>query len=183
MCTKRARFSKALIHYPTRSATCLSEGGGTLDHMRHTGQDVVERTEREFECLDRLISSLAPGEWANRVPRPETRDPWTVKDTVAHIVYWKSHTARVIRGERRSPEMRGLDVPRINALIYRQWRDRTPDEVLTWHREIHQDVMRALREKPDDWFGRREHREGWPGDFDGHSASHRVRDIEAALSK
>ena len=53
--------------------------------MRHTRQDVVERTEREYERLDRLISSLAPGEWAKRVPRPETRDPWTVKDAIATL--------------------------------------------------------------------------------------------------
>jgi uncharacterized damage-inducible protein DinB len=149
--------------------------------MRHTRQDVLERTEREFERFDRLISSLAPADWAKPVPRPETRDPWTVKDTVAHIVYWKLHTARVIRGERRPAEMRGLDVPRINALIYQQWRNRSPDEVLAWHREVQEDVLRTLREKPEEWFGRREHQEGWPGDFDGHSAAHRVRDIEAAL--
>src|SRR5438309_6467079 len=115
-----------------RGTRPASLGGGTLDYMRHTRQDVVERTEREFERLDRLISSLAPGEWAKRVPRPETRDPWTVKDAVAHIVYWKLHTARVIRGERRPPEMRGLDVLRINALIYSQWRDRTPGRVPAW---------------------------------------------------
>src|SRR5256886_12714477 len=44
--------------------------------------------------------------------RSPTRDPWTVKDALAHILYWKEHTARVIRGERRPPEMRGLDVER-----------------------------------------------------------------------
>jgi hypothetical protein len=35
---------------------------------------------------------------------------------------------------------------------------------------------------PAEWFGRREHGPEWPADFDGHSAAHRVKDIEAALS-
>ena len=35
------------------------------------------------------------------MPRPETRDPWTLKDALVHIVYWKAHSARVFRGEKR----------------------------------------------------------------------------------
>ena len=117
------------------------------------------------------------------MPRPPTRDPWTVKDALAHIVYWKAHTARVIRGERRLPEMRGLDVSQINRLIYRRWRRRPPSAVLAWHREVHSDVLHTLRQTPEAWFGRRAHGPEWPGDFDGHSAAHRVKDIETALAE
>jgi hypothetical protein len=78
--------------------------------MRHIRKQVVSRTRREFAELDRLVARLRPADWTRRVPRPPTRDAWTVKDALAHIVYWKEHTARVIRGERRPPEMRGLDV-------------------------------------------------------------------------
>src|SRR5262249_56674572 len=76
--------------------------------MRHTRAEVVERARREFARLDRLVRRLRPADWKRPVPRPPGRDPWTVKDALAHIVYWKEHTARVIRGERRLPEMRGL---------------------------------------------------------------------------
>ena len=149
--------------------------------MRHTRQAVIARTRREFAQLDRLVSRLRPADWKRLVPRPPTRDPWTVKDALAHIVYWKDHTARVIRGERRLPEMRGLDVNQINRLIYGRWRDRRPSAVVAWHRRVHEDVLRTLACTPTEWFGRRDRSPEWPLDFDGHSAFHRVKDMEAAL--
>jgi hypothetical protein len=149
--------------------------------MRHTRKEVIARTRREFAALDRLMTRLRPEDWTRRVPRPPTRDPWTVKDAVAHILYWKEHTARVIRGEKRLPEMRGLDVNQINRLIYERWRGRRPSEVLEWHRRVHEDVRRTLARTSEEWFARRERSSQWPLDFDGHSAAHRVKDIEAAL--
>jgi hypothetical protein len=67
--------------------------------MRHTRAEVIARTISEFDELDRLLARLQPADWDRLVPRPETRDPWTVKDALVHIVYWKKHTARVMRGE------------------------------------------------------------------------------------
>jgi hypothetical protein len=149
--------------------------------MRHTKAEITERTQREFIELDLLVARLRPEDWQRLVPRPETRDPWTVKDALVHIVYWKSATARVIRGEKRLPEMRGLDISAINHLIWERWRDRSPEDVVAWHREVQTEVLAALAARPDDWFGRREHSEHWPADFDGHSAVHRRKDIEQAL--
>jgi hypothetical protein len=150
--------------------------------MRHTKQRVIARARREFATLDRLVKRLRAADWARRVPRPPTRDPWTVKDAVAHIVYWKEHSARVFRGERRLPEMRGLDVDQINRLIYRRWRRRRPSELLAWHRQVHRDVLKTLAANPPSWFSRRDRGAQWPADLDGHSADHRARDIEAALA-
>jgi hypothetical protein len=126
-----------------------------LTVMRHTREDVIERSQREFTRLNRVVKRLGAADWRRRVPRPESKDPWTVKDALAHIVYWKEHSARVFRGEKRPPEVRGL--------------------------QVQADVIRTLRDRPDDWFGRRERSPDWPGDFVGHSAWHRIRDIEAAL--
>ena len=131
--------------------------------MRHSRRTVLARTRREFAKLDRLVAQLRPADWTRRVPRPDTRDPWTVKDALAHIVYWKEHTARVIRGERRLPEMRGLDVNQINRLVYRRWRRRRPSEVVEWHRRVHPDVLQHARRTPAAWFGRREHAPGVAG--------------------
>lgn len=147
----------------------------------HTRDQVVQRTVVEFELLDRLIGRLQEEDWERRVPRPEGRDPWTVRDALVHIVWWKELTTRVIRRQRRPPEFRGLSVPEVNRLVYERWRDRPPAEVVAWHRRVHEDALRALTETPAEWFGRRERSPEWPGDFDGHSASHRVRDIEAAI--
>ena len=77
--------------------------------------------------------------------------------------------------------LRGLDVPRINRLVYARWRRRRPGEVVAWHRRVHADVLRTLASKPEEWFGRKEHSPEWPADLDGHSAWHRVRDIESVL--
>jgi hypothetical protein len=149
--------------------------------IRHTREEIAARTRREFEQLDALVSGLRSEQWRLLVPRPETRAPWTVKDALAHIVYWKAHTARVFRGERRPPATRGLDVEQLNQLIYSEWRDRSPSEVVERHRQVHTDVMRTLADLPSDWFGRREHGPAWPADFDGHSAGHRVNDIAAVV--
>ena len=149
--------------------------------MRHTRKGVTVRTQHEYRQLDRVVSRLKPADWRRRVPRPESKDPWTVKDALAHIIYWKEHSARVFRGEKRPTEIRGLEVNQINAVIYRRWRNRRPAEVVAWHQRVQEEVTHTLRDRPDDWFGRRERAPNWPGDFDGHSAWHRVRDIEAAL--
>jgi hypothetical protein len=149
--------------------------------MRHTSKDVITRTSKEFRALDRLVLRLKPTDWRRRVPRPETKDPWTVKDTLAHILYWKEHSARVFRGEKRPRELRGLDGEQINAMIYHRWRNRRPAELVAWHRRIQDDVIRTLQARPEEWFTAKERGASWPGDFDGHSAWHRVRDIEAAL--
>ena len=151
--------------------------------MRHTRKEVTERTRREYQRLDRLIKTLKPADWRRRVPRPETKDPWTVKDALAHIIYWKEHSARVFRGEKSPAEIRGLNVNQSNALIYRRWRRRRPTDVVAWHRQVQADVMQTLRKQPDDWFDRRERGPDWPGDFDGHSAGHRVKDLQAALRR
>jgi Mycothiol maleylpyruvate isomerase N-terminal domain len=150
--------------------------------VRHRKQDVIARTRREYAILDRLVRRLRPADWARRVPRPATRDPWTVKDALAHIVYWKEHSARVFRGERRLPEMRGLDVNAINRLIYRRWRARRPAELVAWHRRVQRDVLATLAANPPAWFSRRQRSPKWPLDFDAHSADHRTDDIEAALA-
>src|SRR5438067_5983232 len=109
--------------------------------MRHTRREVVDRTVREFEQLERLVLRLRPADWRRRVPRPETKDPWTVKDALAHIVYWKEHSARVFRGDKRPPDMRGLDVNAGNALIYGRWRNRRPADIVRWHRRVQQQVL------------------------------------------
>jgi hypothetical protein len=54
--------------------------------------------------------------------------------------------------------------------------------VLTWHRQVQQDVLTALRTAPDKWITDRERRKEWPYDLDGHSVFHRVKDIERALA-
>jgi hypothetical protein len=151
--------------------------------LRHTRKEVTRRTLREFKQLDAIVAKLQPADWRRRVPRPEGKDPWTVKDSLAHIVQWKEHTARVFRGDKRPPELRGLEVNAINRLVYDRWRKRRPSDVVAWHRRVQAHVMRTLAKTPEEFFTRRERGDDWPGDFTEHSAWHRVRDIEAAIGR
>ncbi len=151
--------------------------------MYHTREEVIERTIREYELLDKLVSNLTPQEWDQLLIRPETKDPWTVKDAVAHITHWKAHLARSARGQHHPAEERGLDTTAFNHLVYVRWHDRRPEEVLAWHRQVQQDVLTALSDAPDKWFNRKDRRKEWPYDLDGHSAYHRVNDIGRALKK
>jgi hypothetical protein len=148
--------------------------------MRHTREEVIQRTIQEFERLDRLVSNLTAGQWDARLLRPEDKDPWTVKDTLAHITHWKADEIRKIKRQPVPPEEKGLNWTDGNRLIYLRWLGRSRQEVFAWHRQVQQDVLAALQAAPEGWFSAREHRPQWPNDLDGHSAYHR-KEIEEAL--
>jgi hypothetical protein len=151
--------------------------------MRHNREEVIQRTIREFELLDHLVTNLTDEEWSRPLPRSESKDPWTVKDALAHITHWKADVARSVRRQRRLIEERGLNINQGNHLVYLRWHNRSPQEVLAWHRQVQKDVLVALQEAPEEWFRGRERGPDWPGDLDGHSTYHRVKDIEWALKK
>ena len=102
--------------------------------MYHNREEVIERTIREFELLDHLVANLTKDDWERRLLRPETKDPWTVKDALAHITHWKADAVRSARGQRRPPEERGLNENGGDNRICVRWRDRPPQDVLSWHR-------------------------------------------------
>jgi uncharacterized damage-inducible protein DinB len=150
--------------------------------VKHTREEIIQRTICEFERLDALVAHLTDEQWARRVPRTESKDAWTVKDTLAHITHWKADVLRRIRKLPQPPEERGLGETDGNRLVYLRWHDRPPQEVLAWHRQVQQDALDALSSAPEAWFSGKERRAEWPYDLDGHLADHRIRDIERALS-
>jgi len=151
--------------------------------MRHNRTKVIERTIQEFKQLDHLVSNLTDDEWKKPLPRPETKDPWTVKDALAHITHFKADVIRSINRQPKPPEVHGLGETEENRLIYRRWRDRSPEEVLAWHKQVQKDVLAALKAAPEAWFSGKDRKPDWPFDLDGHSSYHRVKDIEQALTK
>ena len=151
--------------------------------MRHNRKEVIKRTIREFELLDHLVAHLTGEDWRRLVPRSETKDPWTVKDALAHITHWKADVARSARRQPKPTEERGLNTSDGNRLVYQRWHNRPPQVVLAWHRQVQEDVLLALRDAPDKWFNGSERQAEWPFDLDGHSANHRIKDIEQALKK
>ncbi|HSB65114.1 MAG TPA: DinB family protein [Anaerolineales bacterium] len=149
--------------------------------MHHTREEVIRRTIQEFELLDNIISNMQNEDWGSLLLRPETKDQWTVKDAVAHITHWKADVARKIRKLPIPSEERGLDTNEGNHLIYLRWHERSPQEVLAWHKQVQDDLLDALRTVPGEYFSDKERNEQWPYDLDGHSAFHRVKDIERSL--
>ncbi len=151
--------------------------------MRHNRQEVLERVVREYELLDHLVSNLTDEEWNRSLLRPESKDPWTVKDALAHITHWKADAVRSARRLPRPAEERGLNTTEGNHLVYVRWHDRPPREVLAWHRQVQKEALAALQEAPEAWFSGRERGADWPFDLDGHSTEHRLKDIEQALKR
>jgi len=150
--------------------------------MRHSQDEVIERTIREFQLLDQMVAHLSDEDWERLVHRPETEDPWTVKDALAHITHWKADVIRKIRGQRVPPEERGLGINAGNHLIFTRWHERSPQDVLAWHRQVQHELLAALRAAPEEWFSAKERAAQWPYDLDGHSSYHRVKDIEETLT-
>lgn len=149
--------------------------------MRHNREEVIRRAVTEYRLLDKLVGRLSDEQWKRRVPRPESKEPWTVKDALAHITHWKADIIRSSRGQPRLPKDRGLTETEENHRIYVRWHRRPAQEVLAWHRQVQKDMLAALKAAPDEWFSGRERRLEWPFDLDGHSSYHRVNDIQAAL--
>ena len=150
--------------------------------MCHTREEVIECTIREFELLDNLVAGFTKEDWECLLLRPEDKDPWTVKDALVHITHWKADKVRSARRQRRPLEERGLDENDANHLIYLRWRDRSPQEVLAWHRQVQEEVLTTLEATTEEWFSCRERRAEWPYDLDSLSTYHRVKDIERALA-
>ena len=148
--------------------------------MRHTREEIIQRTIAAFERLDDLVGDLGEEDWNKLLTRPDTKDPWTVKDTLAHITHWKADVVRKMKRKPVPPEEKGLNWTDGNHLVYERWRERSPQEVLAWHRQVHADTLAALKDAPEVWFSGREHRPEWPNDLDGHCGYHR-EEIENAL--
>jgi hypothetical protein len=151
--------------------------------MIHHRKDIIQRTIREYKRLNQIVAHLSKKDWTRLVPRPEAKDPWTIKDTLAHITHFKADAIRSIHRKPKPAELRALSISEENHLLYLRWRNHTPQEVLAWHRQVQNEVVNALKEVPDDWYSGRQRSEDWPFDLDGHSAFHRINDIEKVIKQ
>ncbi len=151
--------------------------------MRHTRKEVIDRIVHEYKLLDRRIAKLTRKEWNLFLIRPESKDPWTVKDALAHITYWKANTVRSILKKPIPINERGLNTTQLNHLIYKRWHHQSPKKVIAWHRKVQSDAIVALKGAPEEFFTGRERSPDWPGDLDRHSTYHRINDIEIALKR
>lgn len=151
--------------------------------IRHTRQSVMRRVEAEYRALDRTLRALSRHGLDGPVPgfgqRPRTsREQWTYKDTLAHILFWKQYQLETISGRPHEVKPAGRTVHEENRWIYERWHERPARDLLAWHRRLHRDVMRTLRTVGPQVFATK-HRDHWPNDLVRHSEVHRQRHLEA----
>ena len=152
--------------------------------MLHTRESVLQRVIDEYNALEAAIAKLRPADWKFALDKREGEDPWTVKDSLAHITYWKANLARRIRRQRRKAgEALPRSVNESNHVIYELWKDKPLAEVLTWHRTVQADLVQALKDAPDTLFSQRQRARVWPRAAAGHSTEHRVKDLERPFAK
>jgi len=149
--------------------------------MQHTREAIIEQTTCEFELLDRLVSNLSEEEWLRPVPRPASKEPWTVKDALAHIALRKADYAALISGKPRPAEQFNASPTRGFRLLLQHWREQPPEKVLAFHRQIQLQVLDALAAAPEEALNPENKKTEWPNDLVSHSAHHRMRDIQKAL--
>lgn len=151
--------------------------------IRRTKARVIQRVEAEYRALDRAVRSLTPNAFHRAAFERVKREPWTVKDALAHVVAWKHFTVLSLRRERRPAEYRGLTTVVANAKLYRSWHRKSARAVVAAHRAVHREVLAALRDMSRESISGRPRSEYWPFDLVGHSTEHRVRHIEPATKR
>lgn len=80
------------------------------DHL--TKAEILERLQTEYEQLQAVVGSLTDEE----IIMPNTFGTWSVKDIIAHLIFWNENPMREIQGAMRG-ERHYLDYsPGIDAI-------------------------------------------------------------------
>lgn len=169
----------------------LRHGSGAAVHgcysgtMLHTRESVLERVNDEYNALEAAIAKLSKADWEFALGKPEGKDHWRVKDSLAHITYWKARSMRRFRGERRKPGEAPQPRSLIDAnhIVFEEWKDRPVEDVLAWHRQVQSDLVAAVLNAPESHFSKRERSPSWPFGAVGHSTKHRMKDLERLPAK
>jgi hypothetical protein len=148
----------------------------------HNKKDTIARVEREFRALDRAVRRLGTKGLDEPVPgfgarARIKRERWLRKDALAHIVEWKSHQLRTLRGAPPDRTLRGLPIARQNRLIYERWHGRPAREIVAIHRRVGREVRDAMRALPDAYY-RKRFSPAWPNELLGGSRWHREHHLE-----
>jgi uncharacterized protein (TIGR03083 family) len=117
--------------------------------MTMTRNEVVDRTERSWRELDDLIGGLGSAELQTPVA-----DGWTVKDHLTHLAVWEDSLLALLEGRDRAaamgvPGLGEAGTEAINAAVFEQHRDDTPEEALSRFRSTHRRLLDKLQELGD----------------------------------
>jgi|GEM_PF-560682 len=112
-----------------------------------------QKIDASWTRLERAIASAS----ADRLVAP-LADGWTIKDHLVHISAWEKSLIALLEGQDRLaaqgitlaslppgvPDPDALDTDALNAIIYRQGEDRSPDQVLGDLRTTHARTLDVL---------------------------------------
>lgn len=149
-------------------------------------KELIHILESAQADLEQVIAGLDEGE----LTRPGVVGEWSVKDILAHIVFWESRVTAWAEGIRTGekpppPPISGeITEDQENQIIYEQNRDRPLPEVLDdWrstHRQVLQDVETMseadLFERKVPWLEGNTFAEAMPGNSYEH-LRHHAQDI------
>ncbi len=108
--------------------------------------ELIERIRRSRSALEATIGRLSDAQLV--APRPP--DGWAVKDHLLHIAAWERSLEALLQGRPRYAAMnvdeqtylRSEDA--LNALIYRQNKERPLSEALADFEQVHKDLLAVL---------------------------------------
>ena len=153
--------------------------------MTHSRASVIERVQREYRALDRIVAQLTAADLRRPAMREEAVIRFTAKDVLAHITAWKWRQVRVVRGD-KGP-LKPYEPPKTanirdtNAGIYRRSHRTAASTIVAEHRAAHRAMLRALRAAPAGYFAKQRSAQ-WPFDAVGHVDEHRRKHLAPLLA-
>ena len=117
-----------------------------------TREETLQRIETSRSELDRLVSSLQPGDFDRAFD-----DGWTIKDQLAHVACWEEQLLAIFAGIPRyetigvppdSPIL--TDTDSINGILRARWSLASAEGVLDHYRQTHERLLVVLQALTDD---------------------------------
>lgn len=117
-----------------------------------TRDEAIQRIEASRSELDRLVSSLNPGDFDRAF-----EDGWSVKDHLAHIACWEEEVLAIFAGIPRHESL-GLppdspiltDTDAINGIFRGRWSQASAEGILGHYRETHRRLLALLQAVGDE---------------------------------
>lgn len=122
-----------------------------------TAQERVEKLIGKLDASWREFHEAYGGLSEEELLEPGVTGEWSVRDLIAHIAWWEEEALKHLplildggRPQRYSVKYGGIDA--FNAMMTRQKRDLSLDEVLDESEETHRRLVAYIRSIPADAF-------------------------------
>jgi hypothetical protein len=118
-----------------------------------TKAELLADTEQAWAALIAVLDRLTEAQMTT----PRDAEGWSVKDHLIHLIFWERSVIFLLKGRPRHEALgveRDLylkgDDDEINAVIYRQHKERPLGEVLAQLKDTHQQLLQQLQPLADD---------------------------------